>query len=281
MALYAAARVWYNNPGIWDNARDGDEMTRAIFFDIDGTLRSFKGGGIAQSTLDALHALRAREVKLFIATGRGIPQTRFLEDIFRFDGYVAQNGQYCLIDDEVVRMVTMDAQDVRTLIDGSRRGAFSCFLETADDMVLTYEDDNARAVFRLLDLPAARIMPPDWDASAVIKGIVFVDRVQETELKASLRRTDTFRWHPLFCDVGRAGGGKDVGMDAVLAHLGIPLEQTMAFGDGENDLAMLRHAAVGVAMGNASDTVKAAADYVTDSVDEDGVANALRHFGLI
>ena len=55
----------------------------------------------------------------------------------------------------------------------------------------------------------------------------------------------------------------------------------MAIGDGGNDIAMLEHAGVGVVMGNASDEVKAVADYVTDSVDEDGVYNALKHFGLI
>ena len=55
----------------------------------------------------------------------------------------------------------------------------------------------------------------------------------------------------------------------------------MAFGDGENDMDMLRFAGVGVAMGNACDAVKAAADYVTDTVDNDGIEKALRHFGLI
>ncbi len=57
--------------------------------------------------------------------------------------------------------------------------------------------------------------------------------------------------------------------------------EIMAFGDGENDMDMLRFAGIGVAMGNASDMVKAAADYVTDTVDENGIENALRHFGLI
>ena len=52
----------------------------------------------------------------------------------------------------------------------------------------------------------------------------------------------------------------------------------MAFGDGGNDIAMLKHAGVGVAMGNASDEVKACADMVTDSVDDDGVAKALAPF---
>ena len=55
----------------------------------------------------------------------------------------------------------------------------------------------------------------------------------------------------------------------------------MAFGDGENDKEMLEYAGIGVAMGNAKDSVKAVADYVTDSVDDNGIENALRHFGLI
>ena len=55
----------------------------------------------------------------------------------------------------------------------------------------------------------------------------------------------------------------------------------MAFGDGGNDIDMLRYAGVGVAMGNAGDDVKAAADYVTAGVDEDGVERARRHFGVI
>ena len=55
----------------------------------------------------------------------------------------------------------------------------------------------------------------------------------------------------------------------------------MAFGDGGNDIEMLRYAGIGVAMGNADDAVKAAADYVTTSVDDDGIMNALKHFGLI
>ena len=55
----------------------------------------------------------------------------------------------------------------------------------------------------------------------------------------------------------------------------------MAFGDGENDMAMLRFAGIGVAMGNGSDLLKRKADYVTASVDDDGIEKALLHFGLI
>ena len=55
----------------------------------------------------------------------------------------------------------------------------------------------------------------------------------------------------------------------------------MAFGDGGNDIPMLRHVGIGVAMGNAENDVKQVADYVTASVDEDGIEKALRHFGVI
>lgn len=55
----------------------------------------------------------------------------------------------------------------------------------------------------------------------------------------------------------------------------------MAFGDGGNDVTMLEFAGIGVAMGNATEGPKAAADYVTDDVDHDGVMNALKHFHVL
>ena len=58
-------------------------------------------------------------------------------------------------------------------------------------------------------------------------------------------------------------------------------EETIAFGDGGNDISMLRFAGIGVAMGNAEDDVKASADYVTAGVDDDGIRKALSHFGLL
>ena len=88
-------------------------------------------------------------------------------------------------------------------------------------------------------------------------------------------------WYPLFADIIARGNSKSTGIDKVLAYFDIDLKDTMAFGDGGNDIPMLKHVATGIAMGNAEPHVKAVADYVTTSVDEDGIANALKHFGLI
>ena len=89
------------------------------------------------------------------------------------------------------------------------------------------------------------------------------------------------RWTTHFTDVIPKVGGKNTGIDAVIAHFGIKLEETMEFGDGGNDIDMLKHAGIGVAMGNAVENVKEIADYITTSVDDDGITNALKHFNVI
>lgn len=67
----------------------------------------------------------------------------------------------------------------------------------------------------------------------------------------------------------------------MLDRFGISRDESMAFGDGGNDISMLDYVSLGVAMGNANDTVKSHADYITDECDQDGVVSALKHFKLI
>ena len=89
------------------------------------------------------------------------------------------------------------------------------------------------------------------------------------------------RWHPAFADITAKGADKGEGLLAMTKYLGLNPRHTMAFGDGGNDSSMIRMAGIGIAMGNAMDSLKQEADYFTTSVDEDGIMNALRHFQLI
>ena len=115
----------------------------------------------------------------------------------------------------------------------------------------------------------------------IYQAITFLDRDNEHLLLDRAPHLKTTRWHPHFLDVIPPTGGKDKGMDAILEHFGIPVEESMAFGDGENDLSMLVHAGIGVAMGTASDEVKRQSDWDTASVDEDGIVKALQHFQVL
>ena len=85
-------------------------------------------------------------------------------------------------------------------------------------------------------------------------------------------------WNNLEINIRTAHKGRALARFA--EHLGLTLANCIAFGDGANDLTMVEAAGVGVAMANACPEVLAAADHVTTSNDEDGVAAALRRFGL-
>ena len=77
------------------------------------------------------------------------------------------------------------------------------------------------------------------------------------------------------------GFSKATGIQVICEKLGLPHENTYAFGDSVNDLDMLKYVAHGIAMGNGMPEAKAAANYVTDDILEDGIYNACKHFGLI
>jgi Cof subfamily protein (haloacid dehalogenase superfamily) len=85
---------------------------------------------------------------------------------------------------------------------------------------------------------------------------------------------------PYYCDITHRLANKGDGIAALAAHIDVPLAETAAIGDMANDIPMLRRAAVAIAMGQAPDTVKAAAGWVSTANDADGVAHAIDHILL-
>lgn len=257
-------------------------MIQAVFFDIDGTLLSFDTHVMSPATLAALHTLREKGIKLFLSTGRHKSMIAPVRSLFPFDGCITLNGQHCFCGDRVLRKAPMCREDVELLVSLARTKTFSCIFLEEESSYINHIDSRSQVFPRQLSVP----LPPLEDPARALEGelyqaVAFLTQSEEHLLTGPAKQLTAMRWHPEFIDVIASGGGKDKGMDAILAHLGIPLENTMAFGDGENDLPMLRHAAIGVAMGNAGQAVRDGADYVTDCVDRDGVAQALAHFGLL
>lgn len=259
------------------------QRIKAVFFDIDGTLVSFKTHAVPQSTKDAIRLLRESGVKVFVATGRMLAMTTVLRDI-EFDGFITYNGSFCIDEHgEVIFKNTVPKRELEALavwLDNERIPvSFMC----RDEMFVNYLAPVVKEVAELVHVSYPVVKP----VREIIKEDVFQLCVYADEatlgrlLNEVLTDCEGSRWIDVFADVNMKGMNKSVGIDAILKHYGLELGESMAFGDGGNDIPMLRHVGVGVAMDNSNDEVKAAADYVTDTVDNDGVPKALHHFGLL
>ena len=258
-------------------------MIKALFFDIDGTLVSFRTHRIPQSTLDAVSEARRQGIKVYIATGRPRPYVDNLGTM-EYDGIVSVNGASCITSDgEVIVSKCIPAEDVQRMVDYANRHKLPVAVADDDVSFAANVEESFREVYELLDLDIPEIRPMEDALKMDVKQFVaFFPEEKEVQIKSEvLTHCNVFRWHPAFADCIISGTSKATGIDAVCEYYGFTAAEAMAFGDGGNDMEMLRHVGVGVAMGNARDEVKECADYVTASVDDDGIVKALRHFGII
>ena len=222
-------------------------MNKALFFDIDGTLVSFKTHEVPESTIEALQKAHDRGNKIFISTGRPyqiINNLGPLQQRGLIDGYITMNGAYCFIGDNVLYKSPIPQETVKNVAEISRREGFPTIFVGEKSIKVCQPDEEVRKIF--YEFLHVEILPV-----------------------------------ATFVDITAKGNTKAHGIKVMLDYLHLSVDDAMAFGDGGNDIPMLLAAGTGIAMGNSDDKVKAAADYVTTSVDDNGIANALQRFGLI
>lgn len=127
---------------------------------------------------------------------------------------------------------------------------------------------------------------PEEDASfymnrKMYQTLLFCEDQTEKLYKTRYPGFDFIRWHRYSVDILPAGGSKAEGINKMIERLGFKLKDVYAFGDGLNDLEMLREVGTGVAMGNGVPEAKALADFITSDVSEDGIWNGLKELNLI
>jgi len=258
-------------------------MVKAVFFDIDGTLVSFNTHKVSDSTMQALGELRRKGIKVIIATGRQFEAINNLDDL-KFDGYITLNGGYCFVNkDEIIYKKHISKDDIKSLVDYVKKvDSFPCFFVTENDSFGNYRNEKTDLIFEQLQFPIPRILPIEKALNEEVYQVLsFYDIKEEKKVLSYLPNCDAVRWSPYFSDIVPKGSSKQVGIDKIIEYFNIPLEETMAFGDGGNDISMLRHAKIGIAMENAGEEVKQSADYITSAVDDNGIWNALKHFEII
>ncbi len=255
---------------------------KAIFLDIDGTLRSHEAG-IPQSAREALKQARAAGHKIIVNSGRTRCMIEEKITSLGLDGMICGCGSQVYLDGKLLCDHQVSHEESCRIVEELRRREIDCNLEGPECLYL----DSAN--------PANQVWKQRFEA---FKGRKVVELEKELPKDFSFTKFMTYnRDYPLLREIvgetmevleDRLGAevvlrccNKGTGIDLVAEALGIPLEDCYAVGDSNNDLAMLCHVTHSIAMGNAMPEILPYCEYQTTTLEKDGIYNAFRHYGLI
>lgn len=257
-------------------------MIKAIFFDVDGTLISHKSKSIPDSAKRAVYQLREKGIKVFLSTGRHIKELKNLPiKGMEFDGYILLNGQLGLDKDKkVIYSHSFGQEDVDGLLRIFHGNEYAFVLVNEEGHYMNFVDDMTRIALESV----STVIPPvrRYQGEAIYQATAFILADQDEEFAQLLPKgCKLARWGSHGADIIASDGGKSIGVKFFQEYLGIRREEIMAFGDAQNDMDMIEYAGIGIAMGNAEECIKKIADDVTTDVDEDGIWNALKKYGVL
>lgn len=256
-------------------------MVKAIFFDIDGTLVSHTRNEVPESTRTSLEQLAEKGIQRVVATGRHILELPLLpvNDI-RFDAYITLNGQLCLDAQGNILFgspITGKCRDC--IIRMFNEKTIPIMIVEKERMYINFVDQHVEIAQEAISTPVPVVGA--YTGNEIYQAIAYLERGLEDTLTGQMLGCKVTRWNDFAVDIIASSGGKRTGIKEYLRMNHIKREETMAFGDGENDIEMIRYVQIGVAMGNADDQVKENADHVTSSVDSNGIEEALSVFGIL
>lgn len=260
---------------------------KLIAFDIDGTLIKRGSQQIPQDVKDAIKELQNKGIIIVVATGRS---SYFIQDdvieTIQPDFYVTVNG-HLVVDKnmEPVYKNPISLEETHLLINEAKRLGFSIGLKT----------QNYIDVYHQFDYFAPRYLSNDMSKLHILRN--FEDKELPTEapygafmmgneediftLDTKLERCVLTYAYKNAYEVFDRDAGKSDGLEFVLNKYGLKWDEVMTFGDAHNDVPMLSKASISIAMGDGHEDAKKAATYITGSVDENGIVNALKRYKLI
>ena len=252
-----------------------------IFFDIDGTL--WDGHmQIPESTIPTLKKLQANGHKIFLCSGRSRAsiQAKELMDV-GFDGILAACGNHIELNNEIVHENILSPELTEKVIDILRECRMPVVLEGPDYMWI---EDDPYVVYLFQELGKSAQTLKGYTSDIRINKFS-ADILYDTDyekIKEQLQDEFEFVEHvEKVVEFVPKGTSKATGIAWLCDYLGVDCADTYAIGDSVNDLDMLTFVGHGIAMGNASQPAKDAAEYVTTDIHEDGIMHAMEHYGLI
>lgn len=260
----------------------------AAFFDIDGTLVDERQGIFmpTEKTMEAMKKLKENGYLIGMATGRA--RSYILNTGIDFDCYITCNGALCEVDGVEIFNDYLSETELSEIVDYMNREDVcyelevdkSCYVpesskDRIDEMMrrfhIKFADGSVKTLKDISGLKVNKIFA------------AFKDRESLENMREHFKGKYSVLSHHSnpSADVGRSTMSKAVGVLEVIKHFGIDIENTYTFGDDGNDVEMISVAGCGVAMTPCAPELKEVADYITCSVKEDGVYNALLELGLI
>lgn len=265
---------------------------KLIALDIDDTLLNRKKQ-LTPSTKEALIQAQENGVKVAVASGRlpyGVRPYADALEIRRYGGYYMgfNGGAVMNCRDEMIGAGFLDSKYIKPVYDILSRENVTVMVHKGD---VIYADDKVNDYTHIesdvigLPLNVVDDLPSfiDWQLPKfLIAGEPDTLKKLEAELISALgNEVDIYLSAPWFLEVMPKGINKGTGLRMICDDAGIDIADAVAFGDSYNDIFMIRDAGTGIAMGNAEEAVKEAADIVTDDCDNDGVVKALIKLGII
>ncbi|MDR1697332.1 MAG: Cof-type HAD-IIB family hydrolase [Erysipelotrichaceae bacterium] len=257
---------------------------KLVITDIDGTLFSHTKKVVPASAVAAVKKLQEKGIKVFLCSGRNfylIKKSGVL-DYITPDGYITMNGANAIVDGQVIYKYPIPEDVVDSLIKFSKRLKFGLTLIEEKEGHINYIDERVISAHEKFGtrFPQPRTFPDHYDR-VVYQAIAFCDDLDESLFLPHIRDAKSARWDKYAVDIMPKGSDKAKGILALLEYYDLEPENVLSLGDGLNDIEMLEFSGISIAMGNAVPELKKVADYVSDDIDDDGWAKAIKHYGLI
>lgn len=258
-------------------------MIKAAFFDFDGTTYQHSIHNIPESTRYTLNKLKEKGLKMILITGRNeielshTPQ--FIRE-FPFDAYIFDGGAKIHISDEKEEILALDKKDFRNILKYSEKHHLPLRYSTGKSGYFhELVPQKIKDIFFSLYL----IVPETkkYENEDVLSGFIFTENdEQKNEIVQLVDKTNLLDIKDAL-EFFHIQTGKQYALLKVCDYFKLNVSETICFGDGFNDIEMLKSAGIGVAMGNAHELVKQHSDIITKSVDDNGIYEACLNLKLI
>jgi Cof subfamily protein (haloacid dehalogenase superfamily) len=258
-------------------------MPRIFFFDIDNTLLDHRTRRIPSSALAAIDGLRRAGHTVVVATGRARDNAQpFIEQV-RPDYVISQNGACILQGTEQVFGAPLPHARLVALLDWMTARGHPFGINGGASGYLSARTPMTTTPLEIVGMPY-QFEQPFHLSREVYQAWLFFDESLDATLipaiGAYFPEFELIRWHHWAVDVQLRTVNKWTGCQWVMARTGFTPEQAVAFGDGLNDIQMLRGAGIGIAMDNGHPELKAVADRIAPPLDQDGIARMLEELSM-